>query len=75
MRWPRKRMRDTIRLNQDEFQWIVAQRVLSALTILEVLMSSAQELSFEQRLIIEHTSTSPPSAKHHCRHQNRVSTA
>ena len=40
----------TIRHNQDEPQWIVAQRLLSALTIPEVFKSSAKELSFQQRL-------------------------
>ena len=36
----------TIRDNQNEPQWIVAQRPFSALKILEVLKSSAKELSF-----------------------------
>ena len=34
----------TIRHNQDEPQWIVAQRLLSPLTIPEVFKSSAKEL-------------------------------
>ena len=37
---------DLIRHNQDEPQWIVAQRLLSALTTPEVFESSANELSF-----------------------------
>ena len=40
----------TTRHNQEEPQWIVAQRLLSALTIPEVFKSSAKELSFQQRL-------------------------
>ena len=36
----------TIRHTQDEPQWIVAQRLLSALTIPEAFKSSAKELSF-----------------------------
>ena len=40
----------TIRHNQDEPQWIVAQRLLSALTTPEVFKSSAKALSFQQRL-------------------------
>ena len=36
----------TIRHNQDEPQWIVAQRLLSALTMPEVFKSSAEKLSF-----------------------------
>ena len=44
----------TIRHNQDEPQWIV-ERLLSALTIPEVFKSSAKELSFQQRLEIDHT--------------------
>ena len=39
----------TIRHNQDEPQWIVAQRLLSALTIPEVFKSSAKELSLSPR--------------------------
>ena len=39
-----------IKQTQDEPQWIVAQRLLSALTIPEVFKSSAKELSFQQRL-------------------------
>ena len=40
----------TIRHNQDELQWIVAQKQLSALKIPVVFKSSAKELSFQQRL-------------------------
>ena len=41
---------EQIRKTQAEPQWIVAQRLLSALTIPEVFKSSAKELSFQQRL-------------------------
>ena len=36
----------TIRHNQDEPQWIVAQRPLSALSFAKVFESSAKELTF-----------------------------
>ncbi len=40
----------TIRPNQDEPLWIVAQRLLSALTIPGAFNSSAKEITFQQRL-------------------------
>ena len=41
---------EQIKKTQDELQWIVAQRLLSALTIPEVFKSSAKELSLSPRI-------------------------
>ena len=48
----------TIRHNQDEPEWIVAQRLLSALTIPEVLSRLQKNYHSSSAFIIDHTSIS-----------------